>query len=137
MNWGCRGNGGGLLELKKFGLVFRRKFQGLFHEGALVCRVQLRRGRRAIRHRDTDLREELFLAGWRADAEQPRRLPGFVSKRVRCVRWNMDSLLGADHSLLGIVAGSMACWQSRGRSKMRLSAKLCLMEPSKNATGGQ
>jgi hypothetical protein len=36
---GCGHHGGGLLGFKKFGLVFRRKFQGLFHEPGLASRL--------------------------------------------------------------------------------------------------
>src|SRR5258708_3787264 len=40
--------------------VLGGKLLGLLHGCGLVCLVQLRRRRRAGRHRDTDLREELF-----------------------------------------------------------------------------
>jgi hypothetical protein len=60
---GCGHHGGGLLGFKKFGLVFRRKFQGLFHEPGLASRLasagapcDSAQGHRPAR--------KLFLAGW-------------------------------------------------------------------------
>jgi hypothetical protein len=54
-------------------------------------------------------------AGRRADTEQSRRLPGSVGKRVRCVRWNMDSLPGAHDRLFAAEGGVDLAFKDRKR----------------------
>jgi hypothetical protein len=75
--------------LQQFGPVLWRKRLHFRNERGLGCCVERGWGRGAGRNRNANFQKELFLASWRANAHQPRRVGGSVSKLVRCVGWDM------------------------------------------------
>jgi hypothetical protein len=86
--------------LQQLRAVFRRQALGLFDELGLRGFIGLQRPRRPRRHRNTDLCEELFLSGWCANAQQPRRLLRSVDETVRRVGRDVDRLTCSDDRLL-------------------------------------
>ncbi len=69
--------------LRKLRAVLGCKFLCLLHGRGLVGLVQPGRRRRAGRQRDTDLREELFLPDWHAEAQQPHRVRAAMLDRIK------------------------------------------------------
>jgi len=93
--WQSRSVASGFLQ--QFGPVLWRKRLHFRYERGLGCCVELGWGRGAGRNRNANFQKELFLASRRANAHQPRRLGGRVSKLVRGVGWDMYGLARPHH----------------------------------------